>query len=146
MSRPRVVGRKVQAVDENGIYFAGKVIGMRKHAGKPQELIRWQGYGTQHNAWVDSQHVRPPATYRLTTTNAKRAMLKHVMREDKVKVVTANAPGQELASHVYDVDINDPFNCRVSVKLRLVCFCFLFKLLYSIRKGVNKHYKLPDSK
>ena len=108
---PKAVGRKVQAVDINGIYFAGKVIATRQHQGIAQDLIRWDGYGKEHNSWTDSSDVRSPDTYRLGSTHPKRTLLKNLMRGDRV---TSNAPGDGESITAFVVHINDPFQCRVS--------------------------------
>ena len=119
---PKAVGRKVQAVDINGIFYGGKVIGYRQHEGVPQQLIRWLGYGAQYNTWSASTEVRAPETYRLPTSHPKRGLLKNVIRGDRVK---ADDPGSDGMATVYVVEINDPFHCRVS-------FCHFLDLNFTV--------------
>ena len=94
---------KVQAVDVNGLYHPGKVVGVNEEG---ELCIRWNGYSALYDSFVQKKFAREPEVARLSATNAKRHSLKHACRGDNL-----HYDQQPLQTVV--IKINDPIRCEV---------------------------------
>lgn len=44
--------------DEESLWFIEKVLKKRRHQGKLQYFVKWEGFPKQFNSWVDSHSIR----------------------------------------------------------------------------------------
>jgi hypothetical protein len=49
-----------EEADERDDFVVEKICGFRKYRGETQYLVKWEGYGEEHNSWLDLKNLNCP--------------------------------------------------------------------------------------